>query len=124
MLRSEKVDVYLPRFKFDALISLAETLQGLGMNLPFTEAADFSGMDGRRDLHISAVIHKAFVEVNETGTEAAAATGVVNRVHASPVAATPAVFRADHPFVFAIFDKRDGSILFLGRVVDPKGEQQ
>jgi serpin B len=62
------------------------------------------------------------VEVNETGTEAAAATGTVMRVHARPVEKSPAVFRADHPFVFAVCDKRDGSILFLGRVTDPGRE--
>jgi len=121
-LRSQPVDVYLPKFKLDASFSLSETLQGLGMKLPFIEAADFSGMDGRRDLHISAVIHKAFVNVNEEGTEAAAATGVVTRVMARPIDKSPVVFRADHPYVFAICDKRDGSILFLGRVANPAGE--
>lgn len=121
-LRSRPVDVYLPKFKLDASFSLTKTLQELGMKLAFAETADFSGMDGRRDLHISAVIHKAFVNVNEEGTEAAAATGVVNRVMARPISKPPVIFRADHPFVFAICDKRDGSILFLGRVADPVGE--
>jgi serpin B len=119
-LRPKLVEVYLPKFKIDATFQLTKTLQELGMQLPFTKAADFSGMDGRRDLQISTVIHKAFVDVAEEGTEAAAATGVVLRVHSARVD-KPLVFRADHPFVFAICDKLNGSILFLGRVADPKG---
>ena len=80
--------------------------------------ADFSGMSGSRDFAISAIVHKAFVEVEEKGTEAAAATGVV-MARASMVAAPPPVFRADHPFLFLIRDNRTGSILFLGRLVRP-----
>jgi len=80
-------------------------------------SADFSGLNGERNLFISAVLHKAFVEVNEEGTEAAAATGVVIGLRA--VAAPPAVFRADHPFLFLIREKTCGSILFLGRLADP-----
>ena len=75
-------------------------------------------MDGKRDLFISAVIHKAFVDVNEEGTEAAAATGVVMRAKRAQI--TP-VFRADHPFVFLIRDNKTGAILFMGRVANPKG---
>ena len=79
--------------------------------------ADFSGMTGTKELFISAVLHKAFVEVNEEGTEAAAATGVVIGLKSKP--APPPVFRADHPFVFMIRDNATGSILFIGRVADP-----
>ena len=122
-LRSRKVEVYLPKFKLEASFSMKKTLEGLGMKVPFTGDADFSGMDGQRDLYISAVVHKAFVDVNEEGTEAAAATAVVMaKSRAVRVEPPPVVFRADHPFVFTICDKRDGSILFLGRVADPRGE--
>jgi serpin B len=79
--------------------------------------ADFSGIAETQDLYISAVIHKAFVDVNEEGTEAAAATAVVKSAP-SPVVQT-FVFRADHPFVFLIRDTRTGSLLFLGRMVKP-----
>ncbi len=75
-------------------------------------------MNGNRDLVISAVVHKAFVEVEEKGTEAAAATGVV-MARASLALAPPTVFRADHPFLFLIRDNGNGSILFLGRLVSP-----
>jgi len=82
----------------------------------FSPRADLSGMDGARDLFVSAVIHKAYVDVNEEGTEAAAATGgVVGLTAFRP----PPVFRADHPFLFLIRDNHSGGILFLGRVVDP-----
>jgi serpin B len=82
--------------------------------------ADFSGMNGRKDLFIGDVIHKAFVEVNEEGTEAAAATAVVMMPGAALLNPRPIpVFRADHPFLFLIRDNRNGSILFLGRVTNP-----
>ena len=81
------------------------------------QEADFSGMNGNRNLFLSAVIHKAFVDVNEKGTEAAAATGVV--VGTTSVRIPRYTFRADRPFVFLIRDNRSGSLLFLGRVVNP-----
>ncbi len=79
--------------------------------------ADFSGMNGKRDLFISKVVHKAFVDVNEEGTVAAAATGVGLKFESEPP--QPVEFRADHPFFFVIRDRNSGSILFMGRVVDP-----
>lgn len=110
--------VYLPRFTVDSRFGLAKTLAAMGMPLAFEEnRADFSGMNGARDLSISAVVHAARVEVDERGTEAAAATGVM--VRTLSVASEPATFRADHPFLFAIRDRRSGAILFLGRLVDP-----
>jgi serpin B len=93
----------------------------MGMKSAFESNADFSGMDGRKDLFISAVIHKAFVDVNETGTEAAAATGIAMTRSAAPNRTPPPVFRADHPFIFLIYDQTSGSILFLGRMTDPQG---
>jgi serpin B len=119
-LGARKVNAYLPKFKLETTFSLNDTLTALGMKTPFTDAADFSGMDGEKNLYISAVIHKAFVDVNEEGTEAAAATAVVMRKKSERIERPPVVFRADHPFVFMICDKRDGSILFLGRMASPK----
>jgi serine protease inhibitor len=91
----------------------------MGMTDAFLEKADFSGMNGKRDLFISEVIHKAFVDVNEEGTEAAAATAVVVRTTAIGPKEIP-VFRADHPFLFLIRDNDSGSLLFIGRMMNPK----
>jgi serpin B len=113
--------VFLPRFKTTAEFSLNGALSSMGMSDAFDlKTADFSGMDGKRELFINAVIHKAFVEVNEEGTEAAAATAVPAGVaSASP---PPVTFRADHPFLFLIRDNKTGGILFIGRVSNPKAE--
>ena len=117
-LRPRSVQVFLPRFKTTTEFKLNEVLAHLGMRLAFdANAADFSGMTGTRDLYISAVVHKAFVDVNEEGTEAAAATGVVMALKAMPM--KPPVFRADHPFLFLIRDSQSGTILFMGRIVNP-----
>jgi serpin B len=112
------VETYLPQFKLTAEFQLNSVLAEMGMPSAFDPGkADFSGMNGQRDLFISAAIHKAFVDVNEEGTEAAAATAVVADATFTP---EPAVFRADHPFVFMIRENRTGSILFMGRVTNPK----
>jgi serpin B len=113
--RSHEVVVSLPKFKMTSQFSLIDTLSALGMRKAFGTGADFSGIDGSGGLHISAVVHKAFVDVNEEGTEAAAATGVVMTTMMRP----KPVFRADHPFVFLIRDTRNASVLFLGRIVTP-----
>jgi serpin B len=121
-LVSQEVIVYLPKFKTTSQFQLSDTLKSMGMVSVFDGGtADFSRMTGNRDLFISAVIHKAFVDVNEEGTEAAAATGVTMAVTAAPFRERkkPPVFRADHPFVFLIRDDRTEAILFLGRIVDP-----
>jgi serpin B len=76
-------------------------------------------MTGKRDLWISAAIHKAYIDVNEEGTEAAAATGIVMRSMIAARPEPPIVFRADHPFLFLIRDNHSGAILFMGRVNDP-----
>jgi serpin B len=111
------VDVFLPRFKFEMTVDLIPELKNMGMTNAFIPgSADFSGMDGTTDLSINTVVHKALVDVNENGTVAAAATGV--GVISTGIPIVP-VFRADHPFIFMIRDTRSGSILFLGRVVDP-----
>ncbi len=111
----EEVLVMLPRLKLTYTVDLARALTNLGMPAAFDQfKADFSGMEDRHKdwLYISAVLHKAFINVNEEGTEAAAATAVVQMIGGeySP----PKVFRADHPFLFLIRDNRSGSILFLG----------
>ena len=115
----EKVEVYLPRFRVTSEFSLNETLVSMGMKDPFDmNKANFSGMDGNPNwLYIGAVLHKAFVDVNEEGTEAAAATGVRMGVKSAP--SPPVLFRADHPFFFLIRDNSTGSILFLGRLSRP-----
>jgi len=93
-------------------------LRALGMQDAFVRgAADFSGIDGTRDLLISSVFHKAFIDVHEEGTEAAAATGVMVGITSMPPPSK--VFRADHPFLFIIREKATGSILFMGRLTEP-----
>jgi serpin B len=116
-LRLQKVDVYMPRFQLETKYTLNTTLSDMGMARAFSvQQANFSGMGGKGGLFISKVIHQAFVEVNEEGTEAAAATGVMMET----VAEWPQTeFRADHPFVFMIRDKRTRAILFMGRMYDP-----
>jgi serpin B len=121
LLRSRKVHVFLPKFKMTSQFSLKKVLSAMGMPTPFTEAADFSKMASGENLMISEVIHKAFVDVNEKGTEAAAATAVLVAPTSAPFQPEmPAVFRADHPFLFLIRDNRTGTILFTGRVSNPK----
>ncbi len=119
-LHRREVIVSVPKFKMTSQFSLASVLKSMGMTDAFSpEAADFSGITGGRDLFISAVIHKAYVDVNEEGTEAAAATGVTMRLTSAGPSQTP-IFRADHPFLFLIRDNHSRSILFIGRVMNPK----
>jgi serine protease inhibitor len=114
-----KVIVTIPRFKSTQEFELSSALRALGMPQAFASGADFSGMTDKRDFAISAVIHKAFVDVNEEGTEAAAATAVTMRALAMRAGPPPPVFRADHPFIFFIRDNGSQSILFMGRMTDP-----
>jgi len=114
-LKPELVHVALPRFKMTTNFRLADTLRKLGMVAPFSDA-DFSGITSGARLRISNVVHKAFIEVDEVGTEAAAATAVIIQL----LNTNDLVFRADHPFLFIIRDSRTNSILFLGRVSDPR----
>ncbi len=119
-LHRREVIVSVPKFKTTSQFSLASVLKSMGMADAFlARAADFSGITGSRDLFISAVIHKAYVDVNEEGTEAAAATGVTMRLTSAGPSQTP-VFRANHPFLFLIRDNHSGSILFIGRLTNPK----
>jgi serpin B len=120
-MKQQNVEIFLPRFKLESAFDLNATLGKMGMRDAFGSEADFSGMDGKRFLFISGVFHKAWGEVNEEGTEAAAATAIVATLGmASEPPPPPPVFRADHPFVFLIRDTRSGSILFLGRLAEPR----
>jgi serpin B len=94
----------------------------MGMPLAFSGEADFSGMSTQERLFLSAVIHKTIVDVNEKGTEAAAATAFGGWLADEPPE-QPVEFRADHPFVFLIWDRRTKSILFLGRLVNPRDSE-
>lgn len=118
----KEVKVYLPKFKTTCEFEMARILKSMGMNSAFDpDTADFSAMTADEGLYISEVIHKAFIDVNEEGTEAAAATAVTMYASAMPLSDPdePPTFRADHPFVFLIRDNRSGSLLFLGRVKNP-----
>ncbi|MBP9853547.1 MAG: serpin family protein [Candidatus Omnitrophica bacterium] len=124
-LEKQEVTVFLPKFTMTREFSLKENFESLGMTDAFNPyAADFSGMsplalDTEYHLCISEIIHKAFVDVNEEGTEAAAATAVVMvKMTAAAVEPKP-IFNADHPFIFIIRDKISDNILFIGRVMDP-----
>jgi len=112
-----EVKLTLPKFTFESSFGLAGTLASLGMPIAFTYAADLSGMNGTGGLFIQDVIHKAFVLVAETGTEAAAATAVVIGLTAVPN--EPVVVKVDRPFIFLIRDIETGTILFVGRVLNP-----
>lgn len=121
-LKKQRVGVFLPQFKFGTKYFLAENLKKIGMPTAFLGGtADFSGMDGTRYLSIGEVIHQAFVDVNENGTEAAAATAVIMKTTAAPYPGpTIPRFYANHPFIFLIQDNSNGNILFMGKIINPK----
>jgi serpin B len=115
--RVQEVKLYMPKFKLEAGYDLVSSFMNMGMKNAFSPAADFSGMGWPKgDLWISQIKHKAFVEVNEEGTEAAAATAV--EMETKSIRYDP-VFRADHPFLFIIRDNQSGTILFMGRMNNP-----
>ena len=114
-LKSSFMVLTMPKFQFDSSFSLKDALTALGMPVAFTDKADFSGITGKPDLFISDVVHKAFVAVDEEGTEAAAATGVIMVGAAMPANS----LTVDRPFVFLIRDIQTGAILFVGRVLNP-----
>jgi serpin B len=116
-LRRQQIALAMPKFEFESEFSLPDALRQLGMVEAFTSQADFAGMTGGRDLAISDVVHKAFVSVDEKGTEAAAATAVIMKLTSAP--AEPIRVSVDRPFIFLIRDIETGAILFLGRVLDP-----
>jgi len=116
-LQDTRVTLTMPQFEFDSEFSLKDTLPEMGMPIAFSDEADFSGMTGNRELFISDVIHKAFVAVDEAGTEAAAATAVIMKLTAVPE--PPVEVTIDRPFIFLIRDIETGAILFVGRVLNP-----
>lgn len=119
-------DIYLPKFKFETSYRLNDYLKELGMVDAFSNNADFSGIDGTKNLFISSVLHKAFVEVNEEGTEVAAATAVIMDLKAIGPDEPPEriIFDCNHPFVFTIHHKETGTILFMGTVDDPSASTE
>jgi len=119
-MNETELDVILPKFEMESTFRLHDALSSMGMSVAFNFGeADFSGMDGTRDLYISEIFHKAYLLVNEEGTEAAAATAVVMTLGG---ASSPG-FIADHPFIFLIRDRETGAILFMGRMMDPSTAQ-
>ena len=116
-LAGQQVNLTIPKFEFESEFSLKKALTTMGMPVAFSADADFSGMTGNRDLAIDDILHKAFVSVDEAGTEAAAATAVIMTLTAVP--APPVVVTVDRPFIFLIRDIETGTILFIGRVVNP-----
>jgi len=118
-LEVKEVDMAIPKFKYESQFNLKETLMLLGMKEPFSNFADFSGMTDANDLKIDEVIHKAFIEVNESGTEAAAATAVI-MILKSAFGEQQIKFIANHPFIYFITDKTTGGIVFMGRLVNPE----
>jgi len=118
-LENQQVNLTMPKFEFESEFSLKKALTAMGMPVAFSPDADFSGMTGNRDLFIDNVLHKAFVSVDEAGTEAAAATAVVMTLTALPP--PPIEVTVDRPFIFLIRDIETGAILFAGRVMNPGG---
>jgi serpin B len=121
-IKHEEVIVTLPKFKFNSQFKLSDTLKAMGMTDAFDIKASFPGITTKEALFIQEVVHKAFVAVDEEGTEAAAATAVALATLSAPIdPPTPKVFKADHPFLFMIRHTATKTILFMGRVADPKG---
>lgn len=113
-----QVELSLPKFEITADYELSDVLKKMGMASAFSGDADFSGMTGKKELYINNIVHKSFIDVNEEGTEAAAATGVVMSKTSRPPS-EKVKFKADHPFIFFIKDNETNSILFMGRVMNP-----
>jgi serpin B len=112
------VDIYLPKFKIETSYTLNQYLQNLGMKIPFSTSADFTGIIGSGGLFISQILHKAFIDVNEEGTEAAAATAVIMTLSQNG-GSSRIVFNCDHPFLYIIQHRHTGTILFMGTINDP-----
>ncbi len=116
-MTKRELDVSFPRFKYGFKKTLKEVLTDMGMGIAFYEGADFSNISDQYDLLINEVTHQSFIETNEEGTEAAAATVVDIRLTSMPP--SPMIFRMDHPFIYVIRETTTNSIIFMGRVSDP-----
>lgn len=114
----KRLSLSMPRFKYDSSFGLKPALAKMGMPIAFTDEADFSGMTGNRELCISDVVHKAFISVDEKGTEAAAASAVIMGLTSMPVE-PPIEVKINSPFIFCIRDIKTGTVLFVGRVTTP-----
>lgn len=121
-LKHESVQVELPRFQVRGVHSLKDVLLSLGMKRAFAAGADFSAMTARNELRVDEVVHQTWVNVDEEGAEAAAATAVIMKRAGAAIHGEPKVFRADHPFAFALRDRETGLLLFVGRVNDPRSK--
>lgn len=122
-LRGERVKVWLPRFTVSGQHDLQKALSDLGVRAAFTTRADFTGITTEEPLLISEIVHRTWIQVDEDGAEAAAATATVLRAGAKMPQGEPKQFRADHPFAFVLRDRRTGLVLFVGRVTDPQAQQ-
>jgi serpin B len=118
-MTNQLVLVYVPKFHEESGYQLSSNLAAMGMPTAFSPSADFSGIDGTQNLGIDKIVHRAYVDVNEEGTEAAAATFVYHTIKGPDAAPHPPEFHADHPFIFIIQDRENGNILFMGRVMNP-----
>lgn len=119
-LQMRQVDLWLPKFSLRGQIDLSSYLPAMGMVIPFSPRANFSGIDGGRDLMLQQVVHAAMLAVDEAGTEAAAATAVAVGLKAAAGPMGKSVrFHADHPFLFMLYDDQTGAVLLMGRVADP-----
>jgi serpin B len=119
-MKKQEAEILLPRFKLESSFELSKKLAGMGMPDVFSPSANLLGIDGTTNLFVRSVYHKAWGEVNEEGTEAAAATVAVVEEKAVLEPPKRPIFRADHPFVFLIRERQSGAILFLGRLSDPR----
>lgn len=113
-LTEQRIEVYLPKINLSTEYSLKGILESMGLYSIFCPGeADFSGIDGTKNLFVDEAIHKAFIKIDEKGTEASAATGIIMPI------SLPTIFRANHPFIFLILDKETDIILFMGKIVNP-----
>ena len=123
-LESTYVDMKLPKFQIETSLNLTQSLQDLGMELAFTSSADFTGINQEIPLRISKVLHKAFIAVDEEGTEAAAATVISCEATSMREYPTPKEFIADHPFLFFVVDRAEQTVLFMGRIENPEFKEK
>jgi len=117
-METREVQLALPKFRSELQINLKQELTSMGMGTAFSKDADLSGMTGEKNLYIDEVIHKAFIEVSETGTEAAAASAAIIGLKSS-LRDDPVRFNANHPFIYFLIDRQTGCIIFTGRLVKP-----